>query len=113
MEKVKNLQSLIDAKAEKRLNEELSKIDAFVKGNRLLQKTDSSLPFLVIQGSDGKVSESKGRAPYWFFQSGSEYMNLIKEHFLPIFIQEETKIFMDNVERIRDDVDALLDDSNF
>lgn len=117
---INTLQDTINKRAAKRLDADLVDICNFVRGNRLLQRNDDKFPKLTFQMApkQDQKRETKTQSPYWVFQyqaSGREnfassvYMDDLRAYWLPIYIEEETKAFMDKIDEIRNDVDGLLD----
>ena len=102
MEKIKNLQDLINEKAEYRLNIEIGKIAETIRNNDLLKTTNNpGLPDVLIEG--GKNPYKK---PYWFFAAESEFFEKVKAYWLPIYIKEETENFIKKV----DELDSQIQD---
>lgn len=116
---VEVLQELINKRALARLRKDLVEISTFIRGNRIL--SESSIPQLTFK----MVPDSKGeqktdtKAPYWVFQfeksqygtdnySGSAYMQTLLDHWLPIYVAEESRLFMEQVEKLQGDVNDLL-----
>lgn len=101
MKKVKDLQDLINEKAIQRLDKDLYEAMKLIRTNSILKRTSD---FPQISMGEGL----KKQHPYWFFETGSEYMNKVKEYLLPIYIEEETKMFMSKVDNLQGQIDELL-----
>ena len=105
MEQVKNLQELINQKAEKRLDADIYKLAEAIRNNPLLQTTNNpSIPDISIKNNEGSYLERK---PYWFFQSNGNFFDKVKEGWLPIYIAEETKNFITKVEELDSEIQGL------
>jgi hypothetical protein len=103
MEKVTNLQELINKRAEARLDAEFDKIMSFLSGNKLLGSKPHDVPYLYTKKED-RYFENR---PLWAFNKNEPYGKLLKEFWLPIFIKEETENFMKKVDELDSEVQAL------
>lgn len=103
MKDVKDLQTLINERAESRLERDIQEAVQLIRNNPIL-KHQGDMPRISMTGKE----TSNGQFPYWFFQSSGDYMKAAKEHLLPLYIQEETKMFMGKVENLQGQIDELL-----
>lgn len=109
-EKVETLQEVINKRAFKRLDEDLDAIHQFISNNAILSRTwhngrQKSMPTVGIKkGGEGK----EVYIPFLFHPS-SEFRKSVREYWEPEYIAEETRRFVNEVEKVRQDVDYLLD----
>ncbi len=102
MKDVKTLQELINERAEKRLNSDLSSLSKLIRDNPLLSPTDNpGLPNIQIEG------DSKPQKPFWFFEfntrtSSNSFFNKVKDFWLPQYIAQETEDFIKKVDELMD-----------
>lgn len=120
METVDSLQAIINKRAAAKLDTDLAAISTFVKENRILAQTDRGMPELTFNliRVAGEEPATKKLTPFWLFQyaksgmsnySSSSYMDQLRALWLPVYIQEETALFVEKVDKVREDVDYLLD----
>lgn len=107
MAEIKDLQKLIEEKAEKRLDEDISKLSNLVRGNKLIEGVGVPGIFLQIPDppKEGRMVHISIRDMFYYSHT---YMTRLKEFWLPKYIQEESELFMKKVDEIREDVDNLL-----
>lgn len=119
-QKIDTLQQLINQRAEARLDRDMIEISDYIRGNRLL--ADTKLPELTYElypQEDGKINLKK-HPPFWVFQcekrtsgsyiSRSVYMDRLRDYWLPIYIQEETNLFISKIDELGEQVENLQND---
>lgn len=97
---VKNLQDIINSRAEKRLEGDIKAIWEMVYSNPLLQRNDADMPQLFIQAQSNGQIIYKGSAPKWVFEPKSEFMKKLYEYYLPQYLKEESERFVQQVDEL-------------
>lgn len=112
------LQELINSKAENRLKNDLKKLLSTLEDNRLLRGSYDYKPKLaVVAERDESDSPVKHYAPDSLDRLLNPNFGLLYkemyENYLPIYIEQETKLFMEKVEKIQEDVNTLMDSQTY
>ena len=108
--KLKDLQKLIEEKAYKRLCDDFDSVTKPICGSRLFTGDELNKLFGIKKGEEAAEFTSA----YWAFMTDdnkSSYFSEIKRVWLPIYIDEESKRFLEDVERLKADVDNLMQGS--
>lgn len=101
---LKDLQKLIEEKAEKRFNEDYFRDVAGIQNSNLFKHIKNPQMFKCKRYSGSEEMQSA----FWAFSQGYGFYERLKEYWLPIYISKEAEMFMEEVERIKADVDGLL-----
>jgi hypothetical protein len=98
---LKNIQQLIDEKAENRLNKDLDDMRTTILSIGVLTATtESAFPDLEYGGKKTK--------PYWFFNLNGEFRRALYNYWLPIYKTREAENFLKRVEDLESEVDNLM-----
>jgi hypothetical protein len=93
-----NLNELLKAKAEKRLEKELEEYIRTFRENKFFQ---------AIAQMSIKHSETNESLSHFFWDSNRKAGQLMKEKFLADYIETEAKCFMAKVEELQEQIDEL------
>lgn len=134
---VDSLQATINKKADLRLKEDLFKLSIMVNGSRLISgmKNNDETPKLFTRKPDAKSllaivdGETSNKRVYLQDDFSSDpienmfgvtkdqcstepriygaFSKQLYDHWLPIYINEETKMFVDQINKLQEDVDTL------
>lgn len=112
MENLKTIQEIIDQRANDRLDKDLKELERVVRANKLIGISNGSnggaeLTTLAISRANQEKPDYV--LPYWFFQEGGPYSYLLRTYWLPIYLAEETRLFMEKFDRLQQDVKDLMD----
>lgn len=116
-QKIDTLQQVINQRAEARLDRDMIEISDYIRGNRILANTEiPNLTYELYPKEDGKINLQK-HPPFWVFQyekrtsssyiSRSVYMDRLRDYWLPIYIQEETNLFVSKIDELGEQVENL------
>jgi hypothetical protein len=122
---VDTLQATINKRAADRLDADLQAASKFIRENRLLSITSDndhgmsapSLSYEIRAEQDGQKAKVNTTQPYYIFKyekscgtiHSAWYMDRLREYWLPIYIEEETQMFVQKVDQVKEDVNYLLD----
>lgn len=103
------IQMIINDRAEKRLKNDISSMRAAVTGSKLNNMLESlsnysDVPRIKI---DGLQDDVKGERLNYFFSETYPYMTAIKALLFPLYIQEETQLFVQQVSSLQYQLDNL------
>lgn len=104
------LQQLINKRAEHKLDGDIQELSKAIRSNKLIIDTTSgNYPTLQMKHSDGTfASRSISDIFYW----SSYLMKDLREYWLPKYIEEETKLFLKEIEDTKARVEILDDEIN-
>lgn len=100
-----SLQEIIEERAEKRLTKDLKALAEYITNNRLLnENNDTEIPKIIYNGV-----EQTFKGLFWIngrYFSGT-YIIELKKLWLPTYIKEETKSFVEKVDSFQEQLDDL------
>jgi len=104
---ISSLQERIEKRAQERLDKDLLALCSLIRDNRLLSDNASEMPRLLFSDANNPAN-SKAQIPYWLFEYSSDrgflrrsdYMDRLREYWLPKYIDEETTEFLNKVGEI-------------
>lgn len=109
MKNLLNIQELIDKKAENRLTKDLDNMRSTIFTIPILtgrHATDSSFPDMEFKGMKSK--------PYWFFNDGQgSFYKALYDFYLPIYKAEEAERFINEVNRLNENVNSLMNNETY
>lgn len=107
MKNITNIQDLVDKKAEIRLKKDLRDMRSAVLNIPVLcANTDSDFPDMEFKGKKTK--------PYWFFNEGdNSFYDALYEYWLPIYKSQEAHNFINEVERLNENVNELMNNQQY
>lgn len=101
MKSLPDIQQLINDRAEKRLKDDLEAMRKTIINMPILSPTQSPFPML-------KFGESQHYAK-WFFNDGvGTFYEAVYNYWLPIYKNREAQNFLADVERLKSDVNDLM-----
>jgi hypothetical protein len=98
---LKDIQQLINERAEQRFNADYFAIVSPISSSKLFEHIQFDC---YRNGSETKSQEGM----YWVFREGYGNYEKVKEKWLPKYISEESENFLAKVESIKNDVDNLM-----
>lgn len=110
MDTIQTLQDLINNRAAKRLDKDLATLCDTIQGSPLLFVTDSDIPKLQTEKSNGELVQ---QVPYWVFQFNAQtgqtslFMDRLRAYWLPKYQEAETREFLEKFTRIESEVEDL------
>jgi hypothetical protein len=99
------IQKLIEEKALARFNYDFDRDASSIISSKIFNKVTNSDFFKSRLNKDGSFSYTSS---YFAFQRDKIIYEKCKEYWLPIYIEEESKMFLEDVERLKEEVDNLL-----
>ena len=102
---MENLQEIIDARAKKRATEVVQRLVNAFGENHDLQSICSAI-YVLIPSKDKDQKTNDLRSAFW--STGNTIPKLMIEQLTEIYIPEESKKFVEDVERIKDEMDDLM-----
>lgn len=99
MSNLTNIQQLINDKAEKKLNDDINAMIQAIRNIPVLTATETPSPMITF----GEHTHY----PFYFF-SGGQFRKALYDYWLPIYQSREAKLFVDEVDRLKNDVQNLV-----
>lgn len=111
------MQKLIEEKAKARLAEDIKKLSNSIRENALVNGGDMKMPKLSYQGTDySNKPQQIDSVPYYVFavptygniETDNSYMAQLYRYWLPKYIEQEAKEFIEQVDMLKGHVTDLL-----
>lgn len=99
MSDLTNIQQLINDKAEKKLNDDINAMIKTIRNIPLLNATEIPAPMMTFG--------EQTHYPYYIF-GGVQFRKSLYDYWLPIYQSREAKLFVDEVDRLKNDVQNLV-----
>lgn len=103
MENLKDIQSLINQRAEKKLKKDIAKTAKMISESLIGKANDKATTFPTQKNPNGE-------SPYFFFAENGDYFQGVFKNLLPKYIEDESLAFMNEIENIKNQVENLLND---
>lgn len=101
MKSLPDIQQLIDFRADRKLKDDLLKINETIQKMPILMENNSEFPKLQFG--------EKKELPRWFFGDGKDsFYEALYNYWLPIYKNREAQNFLADVERLKSDVNDLM-----
>lgn len=104
---IKDIQDIINSRAEKRLDKDIAEICRFAIHNELLSDETGLTPTIFESVKDSKMHNTTLRAMLGF---AGEFYNKLKANWLPTYIKEESELFLSEFESLKEQVNSLTDE---